>query len=160
MSRAFPVASRPLASLPLAALALLLACGDKHGDSGDTGGHGHHDHSGVTDEMAETEGGTWAVRVTPPSDGVPLSDEFDLVLMVHEAGDSAAMVMDATLAVTATMPAHGHGMNQEPTVQAHGDGTYTASGMLFHMEGQWELAVTVTADGTTEMAHLDLACCD
>lgn len=51
------------------------------------------------------------------------------------------------LGVNATMPKHGHGMNYEPELGARTDTTngsrYRAEGLLFHMPGEWEWAVTV-----------------
>jgi len=51
---------------------------------------------------------------------------------------------DATLrGVDATMPAHRHGMNYRPTLQPLGDGRWRVEGLLFHMRGTWELALSV-----------------
>jgi len=156
--------------LPLSVLALTLTltltlgagCGDKGDDSGSEEAHGHdHDaHSDGETLAAYTDGGTWRVVVEVPGGSIPMSEEFDLTFMVHDAEDESAMATEAEITVTADMPDHGHGMNQEPVVTAHGDGTFTASGMLFHMEGAWDIPVTVTDAGASELARLTLNCCD
>lgn len=152
----------PLLTAPLCALAL--ACSGSEGDSaGEHEGHDHDHHGdhgeGETVTMAATDGGTWEVMMTLPDAGVQTSEEFDLTFMVHNASDDS-MVMDADLAVTAWMPDHGHGMNQEPVVASNGDGSFTADGMLFHMTGYWEVIADVTVGGSTESATLSIACCD
>ncbi len=45
----------------------------------------------------------------------------------------------ASLRVDADMPAHRHGINYKPTVQALGDGRFVAAGLMFHMPGHWRL---------------------
>lgn len=50
------------------------------------------------------------------------------------------------LRVDATMPAHRHGMNYRPSVQALGDGRWRAEGLLFHMPGQWQLRLEVRGE--------------
>ena len=51
------------------------------------------------------------------------------------------------VAVDATMPRHGHGMNYTPEVVAVGPGRYEARGLLFHMPGLWRLEVVLYRDG-------------
>lgn len=134
------------------------ACSEDKEDSGHDH-HGHHNHSGgETVNAAVTDGGSFEVEFAIPDGGFPLSEEFDLTFMVHDAqGDS---VTDAELAVTAWMPDHGHGMNQEPTVTAGGDGTFVAAGMLLHMSGAWDVYADVSSAGATESATLSIRCCE
>jgi hypothetical protein len=53
----------------------------------------------------------------------------------------------ALLAIDATMPAHGHGMNYKPEIveRSHTPQTsyYRAEGLLFHMPGEWEWSIKV-----------------
>ena len=51
------------------------------------------------------------------------------------------------LTIDATMPRHRHGMNYLPVLKKTGSGSYTASGMLFHMPGLWRIEVAVSAGG-------------
>ncbi len=52
--------------------------------------------------------------------------------------------------VTATMPAHRHGMNYRPVVTAPQPGRYRAEGLLFHMSGRWEIAFELVDGGRAE----------
>ena len=75
-------------------------------------------------------------------DGQPIgvSQPFSLQVRLCPAGAELR-------AVDATMPAHRHGMNYRPSVQALGDGLWRADGLLFHMRGGWELRWDVWLDG-------------
>lgn len=58
------------------------------------------------------------------------------------------------LAVDASMPAHGHGMNYKAAVREVGEGRYRAEGLLFHMPGRWQLVFDVrTADKDERVTH-------
>lgn len=97
----------------------------------------------------DTLSGAHTVTYTPSPDPIPFNDFFDLVIDV-DADD---------IAVDATMPAHGHGMNVVPTVTSDGDGLWTVEGMLFHMTGEWELVVTVDPEGAADDAVFTVHCC-
>ena len=56
-----------------------------------------------------------------------------------------------TLSVNATMPEHGHGMNYAPTVKKIGPGHWRAEGLMFHMEGKWELVFELRAKGSSDV---------
>jgi hypothetical protein len=127
----------------------LAACTGADADSGDSAGSGAR-------RMATTDGGTWTVTYAPDPDPIPGNAEFALDITVEGAGGAAT---GATIAVTADMPQHGHGMNQEPVVSG-ADGTYRADGMLFHMTGDWRLVVDVTGDAGTESAEFTVTCCE
>lgn len=60
---------------------------------------------------------------------------------------AAGAVMPQALKVDADMPAHRHGMNYRPTVQALGDGRFRAEGLLLHMPGRWRFTFDIDADG-------------
>ncbi len=52
------------------------------------------------------------------------------------------------LKVDAGMPAHKHGMNYQPKVAQTGPGMFNATGLMFHMPGQWQFTFDVeTAAG-------------
>ena len=146
-------------SVGLALALTLSACAKEDADSG----HDHHSHhgdhsSGETVTNAMTEQGGYEVAFEVPDGGFPLSEEFDLAFTVATADGTPAA--DAELSVTAWMPDHGHGMNQEPTVTSNGDGTFLAAGMLLHMSGAWDVYADVSVDGATESATLSIRCCD
>ncbi|WP_168210903.1 FixH family protein [Persicimonas caeni] len=111
-----------------------------------------------------TESGAFYVAYTPSPDPIPFNQLFELDVEVWESADMANAVADADVSVEVTMPAHGHGMNTEPTVTNNDDGTYLVEGMKFHMESQspaerWEIAVSVDRDGTADTAVFEVMCC-
>ena len=55
----------------------------------------------------------------------------------------------------ALMPLHGHGMNYKASIDWLDDGMVEASGMLFHMPGQWRVTVNLTYDGVARQTRLD-----
>jgi hypothetical protein len=52
--------------------------------------------------------------------------------------------------VDAHMPAHRHGMNYAPSVQALEGGRYRAEGLMLHMPGRWEFLFDLSADGRSD----------
>ena len=56
----------------------------------------------------------------------------------------------------ALMPAHGHGMNYQASIDLLDDGLVEASGLLFHMPGQWRVTVNLIYDGVARQARLDI----
>lgn len=80
------------------------------------------------------EGETLTVVFAPRRWPVPVGVDFALDIAVCAAPGTAVPPM---LRVDADMPAHRHGMNYRPTVQALGDGRFTAEGLVFHMPGRW-----------------------
>jgi hypothetical protein len=71
-----------------------------------------------------------------------LGEHFVVEFVVCPAPDSVR--------VDAWMPAHRHGMNYAPAVQALGGGRYRAEGLLFHMPGEWEFVFVLRAGGATQ----------
>ena len=55
----------------------------------------------------------------------------------------------------ALMPAHGHGMNYKASINWLDNGLVEASGMLFHMPGQWRVTVNLSYDGVARLTQLD-----
>jgi hypothetical protein len=87
----------------------------------------------------------WRVDGAPgAADAVPLHEPFALVLQLCPPQAELR-------AVDASMPAHRHGMNYRPTLQALGGGRWRAEGLLWHMAGTWELRFDVHLDGRTRV---------
>lgn len=57
--------------------------------------------------------------------------------------------------VDALMPKHGHGMNYKADIEIQHDGLVEASGLLFHMPGQWQIKVDLSYDGLTRQVKID-----
>lgn len=89
---------------------------------------------GPARQVAELGGLT--VVFAPRPWPVPVGQHFALDIAVCAA---PGMAVPTSLRVDADMPAHRHGMNYKPTMQALGDGRFAAQGLMFHMPGRWRL---------------------
>lgn len=69
---------------------------------------------------------------------------------------TAGQPMPQALQVDADMPAHRHGMNYKPTVQALGHGRFRAEGLMLHMPGRWRLSFDLAVDGRTQRLQHEL----
>ncbi|MFQ5981955.1 MAG: FixH family protein [Woeseiaceae bacterium] len=66
-------------------------------------------------------------------------------------------VADADIVVEGGMPAHDHGLPTRPRMtQSLGDGDYLIEGMRFHMNGYWEIAITISTDGDRDTVVIPL----
>jgi hypothetical protein len=100
--------------------------------------------------------GSYRVSFTPSPNPIPMNELFTLDVEVLDGTTGIERIPDAELAVDAAMPAHRHGMNRIPRVNARGNGAFEVTGMLFHMPGHWELYFDVTRGGVTERTQLDV----
>lgn len=82
----------------------------------------------------------------PDPQPIEVGQPFTLLVNVCTKKDEPAELVG----VDATMPAHRHGMNYKPTVQAAGNGRYRVEGLLFHMPGTWEIAFDVRSGGDVQ----------
>ena len=57
----------------------------------------------------------------------------------------------------ATMPAHGHGMNYLPQLQALGQSQYRIDDLLLHMPGVWQFSFDVRYGDLAESVFFDYA---
>lgn len=89
---------------------------------------------GPARQVAELGGLT--VVFAPRPWPVPVGQHFALDIAVCAAPGTP---VPTSLRVDADMPAHRHGMNYKPTMQALGDGRFAAQGLMFHMPGRWRL---------------------
>ena len=155
-------------ALCLGSGALVAAC-DSSTDA-DTGEHDHgdhdHDDDGATDDTMEgmdhgddtmadldmstslmSADGSYMVSYETAPSPIPHNEHFDLTVTVMGGENHDEMPVDLTVTLDGNMPAHGHGMNVTPVVTDNGDGTWTAEGMLFHMQGHWEMTVSISHMG-------------
>ena len=87
----------------------------------------------------------------------PLNEQFAFTFSLFDA-DREPIIPEDVL-VDAEMPAHGHGMGQTPTV-SNVDNVYTAEGMLFAMEGDWDIHIYMTQEGSVDQATYSIVCCE
>lgn len=133
----------------LALLTFFAACTHK-----DDAHHDHTGHTGLVDETRTQSTASYTVSYLPDPDPIPFNDYFDVTVTLTDTAGAA--VGDAEVLIDANMPHHGHGMNVTPTTTGDGAGHYTATGLLFHMEGVWELTVDITRSGATETARFEV----
>jgi len=98
----------------------------------------------------------WVSYVLNDVDEVPLNEMFDLTVRVVDPETKEFVAASDAIRVDARMPAHGHGMKQDPVVEQNPDGSYTVRGMLLHMTGHWELYVDLRRGALTERAQFDI----
>jgi hypothetical protein len=71
--------------------------------------------------------------------------------LLHLENPNGVPINDAKIEVDGGMPEHDHGLATRPRVTAApGEGDYQLDGLRFHMHGDWELLLTIVADGKTD----------
>ena len=78
----------------------------------------------------------------------PVADDFTLRLDITSGGEA---VEEATLTVEPWMPAHGHGVLDDPVVSELGGGAYQAD-WAWAMPGYWEVTLTIDAKAGVDTA--------
>lgn len=82
---------------------------------------------------------------------IVVSKPFGLELTV-----CAPLSEDTEITVDAWMPAHQHGMNYVPSINALGEGQFAISNLVFHMPGIWQIRVAVEVEGAPSAYQLDI----
>ena len=102
-----------------------------------------------------TRSGYYRISFTSELTPIPINRIHSWVMHIETAdGDP---VEDAVITVTGGMPVHDHGLPTDPkATHALGNGDYLLEGVRFHMNGDWELLVTVEAEGRRDTAVLSL----
>jgi hypothetical protein len=96
-------------------------------------------------------------RISYRSDLEPLAINRIHSWTFHVETPDGKPVTGAVISVTGGMPLHNHGLPTDPAMTAEtGDGNYVVEGFRFHMNGAWELFVTVDVDGKRDTAVLAL----
>ncbi len=95
--------------------------------------------------------GTYLVRWRSEPALVEFGDRFKIEVEARRADGEP---LQATLALDARMPEHGHGMNREPLVKSLEGGHFEGDNMLFHMPGYWEIYFDLTRGAITERTQV------
>lgn len=93
---------------------------------------------GALDARHRVRLGDAALQLAFAPSPAPLASGRMLALDIQVCG-APGQAPPPLLKVDADMPAHRHGMNYRPRLQALGDGRYRAEGVLLHMAGRWRL---------------------
>ena len=103
------------------------------------------------------------IKLTTIPKPIPYQQYFTLRFAVFDPQHPNVALQNATFTLFAGMR-HGlktgfaHGMNSTPKIVGS-NGTFTVSGMYFHMMGAWTLKVTAAAGGKSGVAYFQLPCC-
>jgi len=77
--------------------------------------------------------------------------------VVHIETSDGSPVADATITLVGGMPSHDHGLPTMPlATQYLGDGDYLVEGMKFHMNGWWQVTISITGAGDNDSVTFDL----
>ncbi|MFQ5547508.1 MAG: FixH family protein [Woeseia sp.] len=77
--------------------------------------------------------------------------------VVHVETPEGEPVENADLRVEGGMPAHDHGLPTRPQVTRNlGSGNYLIEGMRFHMNGSWQVEITISVDGDSDVVFVEL----
>jgi hypothetical protein len=108
-----------------------------------------------TDREWSSRRGVYKISFEAELDPIEINRIHTWVLVVRtSSGDPVAT---AEISVLGGMPLHDHGMPTRPRVTEYlGEGRYRLEGMRFHMNGRWEVSVTVKADGKVDTAVITL----
>ena len=109
----------------------------------------------VEGEELLSNDGAWRIRWRTEPAEIPLNAPFTIEAQALPA-DGTRPSSDIALAVDAAMPHHRHGMNRLPRMVPLGAGLFRAEGMLFHMEGRWELYFDITDGPMTERGQAEV----
>lgn len=98
---------------------------------------------GVGPFATESIDGLYRLILRPEPDP-PVMGEASLLIEV-ESTETGASVGGATVTVSGTMPAMGHGFHGEPDVVEIGDGLYRST-FTYPMSGEWELSIELNGE--------------
>jgi hypothetical protein len=104
---------------------------------------------------ARSSGGSYLVEIRS-AQPIPLNQLFSLEFRIFEAADPKKPIENARITLSTWMPDHQHGGSLEPQISYRDDGSLWGEGLLFHMEGLWQLRVGVMANGLMERVVFDI----
>jgi hypothetical protein len=95
--------------------------------------------------------GHYRVRYTSKLNPIVINRIHAWILHVETADGEP--VLNADIAVVGGMPEHNHGLPTSPRMtQDLDDGDYLVEGMRFHMNGHWEITISISAgDGRDDI---------
>ncbi len=77
--------------------------------------------------------------------------------IVHVESADGALIDDATITLVGGMPVHDHGLPTLPlATQNLGDGDYLVEGMKFHMNGWWQVTLSIVSGDDSDSVIFDL----
>jgi len=103
-----------------------------------------------------SEQGAFEVTLDPQfTDSVAINEFLEWVLTIKTP--DGKMVAPARVSISGGMPLHGHGLPSQPQVSAHPeDGKYLVKGLMFNMNGDWELGFDIQSEDQTDKVNFEL----
>lgn len=78
--------------------------------------------------------------------------------LIHVNTQNGDPVDDAVIKVNGGMPEHNHGLPTSPQITRNlGNGEYLLEGMKFHMNGHWQITVSISHDDAEDAVTFDMA---
>lgn len=113
--------------------------------------------AGVAQETASSNSDKGKFVVSYAAELKPLSINKIHNWIVHVESTGGTPVDDATITLAGGMPIHDHGLPTLPlATQNLGDGDYLIEGMKFHMNGWWQITLSIVSDGDADSVTFDL----
>ncbi len=110
---------------------------------------------GNTDTEVTSDNGRFIVSYETRLQPIVINRIHSWVFHIESAQGEA--VEDAQVDVIGGMPVHDHGLPTLPQATQHlGSGNYLMEGMKFHMNGWWQITVTVITADATDTVTFDL----
>ncbi len=113
--------------------------------------------AGVDGGLVSGLGKSGHFRVTAHSQltPIPINQMHSWILQVESAAGEP--ISDAAIEVDGGMPDHDHGLPTAPRVTKNlNEGRYLVEGIRFHMNGSWEISVTVVTAEQRDVVVLNL----
>ena len=115
----------------------------------------------ATDAVAQetasknSDKGNFVVRYTAELQPLAINKIHNWIVHVESA--DGTLIDDATITLVGGMPVHDHGLPTLPlATQNLGDGDYLVEGMKFHMNGWWQVTLSIVSDDESDSVTFDL----
>lgn len=101
-----------------------------------------------------SEQGLFVVSLESQLSPIPINRMHSWHVTVRNADEQA--VLGARITVSGGMPQHDHGLPTAPRMTRRlEDGQYLVEGMKFHMNGMWQLILTIQSGGQSDTVTFD-----
>ena len=105
-------------------------------------------------ESWTSERGLYTVHYESSLDPIEINRMHSWTLVVTRAGEP---LEGAAIEVSGGMPEHDHGLPTRPRITAElGNGRYRLDGIRFHMTGNWEVVLDISANGNRDSVTITL----
>ena len=107
------------------------------------------------DDRWLTRSGTYRISFQSELDPITINRIHAWVLQVTTP--EGQPIAGAKITATGGMPEHNHGLPTDPRMTEElGEGFYRFEGFRFHMNGQWELTLTIDVEGQRDTVVITL----